>query len=294
MMRQPKRIYRLLLVAVACLLLGYLLRLWLFDPPFRSLLWDESLLRLRLEAGGIVWSDWVAASGGGNRWSDYLSGFVGLLLAGGLLALIPQKKQRSQTLGLFGAAFAILFLVLLQTKENFWRWGYFIEHALQIGAPIVFWCFLRQACSRHLHRIIRWLTALTFIGHGLYAVGYYPVPQHFLWMFIEGLAHAGASVSESAGRVALKIVGSLDFLAALLLLLPQQRLQKIGLLWILPWALLTTLARWWSYAGTASLEQLLLFWTPEVLLRLPHLLLPLCLWWWEDAVLEKSLPMDMR
>ncbi len=280
-------ILRLLWIAVVCLVLGYAFRAFSADLPFRSLLWDEGLLRPWVERGGGTWAGWVGAQGGGNKLGYCLKLVFLAILSWAFLSLLRATENRPPYRSMLVLSLLLGTIILLQTKENFWRWGYFVEHALQIASPLVLAAYWRSGLTASLHLGIRLLIALTFIGHGLYAVGFYPVPHHFLWMFSEGMAHApiralcaGAVLTEGAVRTALKIAGFLDFFSALLLLLPFRKLQLLGLLWIIPWALLTTMARWWSYADASTLSDLLIFWTPEVLLRCPHFLLPLVCWIW--------------
>ncbi|MEO0731962.1 MAG: hypothetical protein AAFZ52_03935 [Bacteroidota bacterium] len=123
------------------------------------------------------------------------------------------------------------------------------------------------------NRALRLLIALTFVGHGLYALGFHPVPAHFILM-----TQAGLGVGEETARNLLFVVGWLDILAALLLVIPSPKTQKLALYWIIPWAILTTLARLWSYGGLVPWETLLTQWLPEVIRRLPHVLVPLALW----------------
>lgn len=274
------KVPHLLRLAVFCVLLGYGFRALGADLPFRSLLWDEGLLRSWVEWGGGNWANWVGTHGGANKLAGWLKiAFVGALL-GIFIVLLRAEEKSPPVRAMLLLSLLLGMVVLLQTKENFWRLGYFIEHALQLASPLVLAAYWRAGFTPSLHLGIRVLTALTFIGHGLYAVGFYPVPQHFLWMFSEGMAHAGAVLTEGAVRTALKIVGLLDFFSAFLILLPSRKLQLLGWLWVIPWAVLTTMARWWSYADAASWNHLLVFWVPEVLLRGPHFLLPLACWFW--------------
>jgi len=114
--------------------------------------------------------------------------------------------------------------------------------------------------------------AFTFIGHGFYAAGIHPVPANFVMM-----TQSGLGVGESAARSMLLTVGVLDFAAAGLLLLPWKRAWYIALSWIIPWAILTTLARLWSYGGLVDGHTLFTQWIPEVIIRLPHVLVPMAL-----------------
>ena len=60
------------------------------------------------------------------------------------------------------------------------------------------------------------LIAAVFIAHGLYAVGYYPIPGYFLGMVIDILG-----LTEQGARNFLLIAGILDFIGAFLIFLPK-------------------------------------------------------------------------
>lgn len=284
----------LLLISAIAVLIGRGLQGILHDFPIRALVWDESTFSGIATVLGYEWSAWVT-----NPQITYgielTVKLLGLLfLIGGLLLCFP--KIRRSSLSIFNLCLLsslLLFLILFATKENFWRFGYFIEHALQLGAPLLLLAVLLGKTTISLLPVMRVLTALTFIGHGLFAVGYYPVPFHFMLMTMEGLGEiylnfTGAVLTEKGAIFFLQFVGWLDFLAAAMLLFPWQKigfstrlnriLLSIALGWIIPWATLTTAARWWSNSGFTSLGNLLLYWGPEVLIRLPHILIPLLIW----------------
>lgn len=284
----------LLLLSAVAVLTGRGLQGLLHDLPLRALLWDEGSFAGVAKLLGYEWSAWVTSAEVNEKIALFIKLIGGYLLVGGLLLCWPKwritRLNRLNMVWLGGVLFALL---LLSTKENFWRFGYFIEYALQVGSPFLLLAVLRGRTAVSLLPAMRVLTALTFIGHGLFAMGYYPVPFHFLLMTMEGLGgiylnFTGAMLSETEARSFLYFVGWLDFLAAATLLIPWHKLGfsnsinklllSIALGWIIPWALLTTMARWWSNAGFSSFSNLLFYWGPEVLIRLPHVLIPLLIW----------------
>ena len=288
------KIPTLLLISAVAVLVGKGLQGLLHDLPLRALMWDEGTFSGIAATLGYEWSAWVT--------SPQVSDTIGLivkvigasLLVGGLLLLIPAiRKTRLTIFSLSWNGVLLFALILLATKENFWRFGYFIEHALQLGAPLLLLGMILGKTATSLLPTMRVLTALTFTGHGLFAMGYYPVPFHFLLMTMEGLGEfylnlTGATLTEQGARSLLYFVGWIDFLAAAMLLVPWGRigiskrfvfsLYSIALAWIIPWALLTTMARWWSNSGFSSLSNLIYYWGPEVLVRLPHILIPVLIW----------------
>ena len=113
--------------------------------------------------------------------------------------------------------------------------------------------------------------ALTFICHGLYAVGYYPSPGNFIDMTINILP-----INEKMAFIFLHIMGLFDFMVALAIFFPS--VAKTSLLWAFIWGTSTALARVFANVDFdffwASFHQ----WTPQTLYRLPHGFIPLILY----------------
>lgn len=294
MKSRPSTISLLLLLAALAVVIGKGLQGLLHEFPLRALLWDESSFTGIANWLGYEWSEWVSSAEVNQLIVVIIRCMGGSFLLGGVLLCIPSLRYTKLNFASLAWHSALLTgLLLLATKENFWRFGYFIEHALLVGTPLLLLAHLRGKTVYSLLPVMRFLTALTFIGHGLYAAGYYPVPFHFALMTMEGLGgiylnFTGAELTEAGAMFFLSVVGWLDFAAALLLLFPWHKvgfsvtanrlILSVALSWIIPWATLTTAARWWSNSGFSSLEQLVTFWGPEVLIRLPHIFIPVLVW----------------
>lgn len=268
-----------------------------WDAPFRAFFWDENLLSGLLEALGYSWSDWLSSPAVNQGIERTIDAFGVLYLLAGLAALLAFRRPYSGTsakelpsrkaadagsaLGkrvnpfirwsLMAASFGLFLLALLYWKNKSYQIGQLIEYSLQIGTPLFFLWALQGLTSRQWW-IIRVAIALTFIGHGLYAVGFHPQPGVFLQMTMSGLAVS----QEVAGKI-LVIAGGLDFLVAFLILLPQRPLARLGLYYCVFWGLLTTLARVWSNGELYGLESVLNRWMWESIYRVPHFLVPLAL-----------------
>ncbi|MEM1124397.1 MAG: hypothetical protein AAGJ18_28420 [Bacteroidota bacterium] len=111
--------------------------------------------------------------------------------------------------------------------------------------------------------------ALTFTCHGLYAIGYYPIPVNFMDMTMNILR-----VDEAAAKIFLKTAGILDFIVAIGIFLPF-KYARVCLLYALFWGFGTTIARIWAYFDWKWLDYVLLQWLHEAVLRMPHFLVPL-------------------
>ena len=119
---------------------------------------------------------------------------------------------------------------------------------------------------------MRIAVALTFAGHGLYAIGFYPVPGHFVDMMIMSL-----HVEESTAVGLLQWAGWIDLIIALLILVPF--VYPYAALYAFAWGILTAIARVWSnYDATLPLDSLYQ-WVPETLVRLPNALVPLVVYY---------------
>lgn len=233
----------------------------------------------------------------GKRWDAYLDSpyyevwprallFASvLILVSGLLLrwLKPYAVGLSGILLIF-SGLVIFSLTLLQSFDRGFAAVRMMEHSLQWSAVFVFMqTTRREGLSGHLLRLMRICCALTFAGHGLFAMNVLPVPVHFIDMTMQIL-----SLPEDQARQFLWLAGVLDLLAAISVGLPG-RWRKAGLYYMVVWGLLTTLAR---YVANVNLSlpwwpQAFIHWTPEVLIRVVHFMIPLVLLQ-EESILKTT------
>jgi hypothetical protein len=159
--------------------------------------------------------------------------------------------------------------VLLTITKNY-KLGQFIEYSIQFTSPFLLLSFIKYKwIQQNLLFILKLLIALTFVGHGLYAIGYYPVPGYFVDMVIRIF-----KCSESFARTFLTIAGILDMILAIGLFLPNKSIVKYCLIWAVIWGFSTAIARvvgnFYSDFIMRSLHQTIY----EMAYRLPHGLLP--------------------
>jgi hypothetical protein len=181
-------------------------------------------------------------------------------------AIIPPNKN-FETLLLVSSAL-IFFVCVLKVVGRGFNPLILVEWACQIGSCLVLICLIRkQSISKSL-RLAEICVALTFIGHGLFALGWpYAVPSHFIDMFVSFVG-----TTESLSRQILLVIGLLDVLVGLSLFF---KIRSTAILsWAIVWGGVTALARTATMVMPNSLENNL-YWLTESAVRLPHMLLPL-------------------
>jgi len=271
--------FRLLQVASFSVFLGRGLQHLLFGAPYRTLLWDET------------WMSWLVEGVFKTSWSDYVtsslvdeSTTLGIKIIGvfylfcAFISLFIQKLSSFlNKLLLLGAA-SLVFLAFLYFKERFFQLAQFLEYSLQFGAPVFLYLAHRQKTFQTKQSsyisLLKIAIAITFIAHGLYAVGYYPRPGNFMEMVLNIL-----SLSDGQVKQFLLLAGSLDFIAAIAIFLPR-KLAIPALIYIIFWGFMTTIARLWSYFQSDFWQETLLRWLPESIMRFPHFLIPLAVLVW--------------
>ncbi|WP_372654831.1 hypothetical protein [Halobacteriovorax sp.] len=262
-----ERVLELILRFSTCFVLfGRGLQHLFYDAPYRIVLWNESLLAPVFNLFGWSWTDYVT-SPLTDRYINYSVILVGVFLIVASLIAVFNYKKGEKLLLLSGLYLIVLSLLYMATK--YFVPAQFIEYSSQMFSPFALILFWKKAQSDRLVLFIRVAVALTFIGHGSYALGIFPVPGNFIDMVINILG-----CTESTALIFLKIMGSLDFIAAALLFIPI--LDHWALTFCCAWGLLTSVARVGEesvFGFSHTLSSL----GHEFIMRGPHFLLPLFL-----------------
>ncbi|MEO0626457.1 MAG: hypothetical protein AAFY91_05680 [Bacteroidota bacterium] len=255
--------------ATAALFLGFAWKGLFFDFPLREFFWNEALVSDLLASFGIDWSWWVSAEGV-NAYLPNIQLFISSAFVLGFIAVWWQNMPIRSIFVWLAIVFNTIVLLLGLPGHNY-SFGYVLEIALRFGTPLLWLAGSRQTISVNTYFLARIFIAATFIGHGLYAMNYYPRPYSFVnW------TTAGLGISEPSAINLLFAVGILDLIAAALLLIPKPSWSiPVAMTWLLPWAFLTTLARYWANSAYEDFSYLILRWSPEVLIRVPHVLVVL-------------------
>lgn len=245
---------------------------------------------------GWAWQLW--------RWSIPLEGFVQTLFPSieatsilsfqqgwgitlglcGLLALGADflRSQRLIYLSMGYASLSLLLVFLLLFRAKSYQWGNLIEHSIQWTLPLVFAYYRFQNHHIRSQWVLRILIAATFLGHGLYALGFYGgFPAGYLQMVhnVFGFETAGAERF-------LMLAGILDMITVVGLLITP--LWRYALYYAIVWGFMTAMARIVAYWDVSIWLESLDIWLNQSLIRLGHGGIPLVLWLLEKQNKEQE------
>jgi hypothetical protein len=134
-------------------------------------------------------------------------GIVFLLAA--VVILFYEKLNRFKVLIYIALGLLLLTLLGIMMERHFDEWGILFEHSSQWMIPLLFlWSFNKRNDKVFIWGAIS--IGLTFLCHGLYAVGYYAQPGFFVDMMIVGIGF-----TEDIARAQLVTLGYLDFIFAI-------------------------------------------------------------------------------
>lgn len=198
--------------------------------------------------------------------------FGSILIICGLMVLIPAKVLRKSNVIYLISLSSILLLI--QSYCTFITASYvpeqIIEHTLQIALPIIFIYrnVIQSIRINRLNTILCFCVSLTFIGHGIFALGVHYLPDQFVELTMQWLPF---DLSQSERF--LFVIGLLDIIFALLIFVPGFRINAIW--YLIVWGLLTSIARtYFSFEDGITLD-LFTQKLPNTIYRLPHGLIPI-------------------
>ncbi len=254
------------MVALICVLSGTALRFLLQDSPIRVLFWSEKWMRPILGCFGTTWESYA-----NSTQVDHFLMLFSTFCAVFLMAIAAWILYRQQIGIRLTIALSVLFIVfaLLSWKDHFYHVPFLMELAILCATPYFFYADAQQSSTK---LVAKFAIALTFVGHGLYALNVFEIPGDFVQMVMNITA-----INEDAAKLALKVIGVFDLVAGMLLFLPSGRMAQIALLYCIIWGFLTAFARIVGHYhvefGIHTLDE---YWH-ETLIRLPNGLVPLFL-----------------
>lgn len=280
-------IFLLTRIATVAVFLGRAWQHLRWDAPYRDLIWDEKWM------GGLVpllgypnWESFVTDPRTDQVIQQLIQGIGGYYLLCVLAAIWINRFGKIGPWILRIGGFSLIFLAALYAKEKFYFIGQFLEYTLQWSTPFFLVAFARQnTITIRQISLLKIAIALTFICHGLYAVGYSPRPEIFQTMVINILGFDNDMAIHF-----LNLAGLLDFVFALALFVPWPKLNLLALAYLTFWGFMTTIARVWAFVHWEFLGAGLAQWLHESVLRIPHFLMPLVLFLWLYQMFSKPAP----
>jgi hypothetical protein len=266
------QILAILKISLILVLLGRAYQYFFFSAPFMNLYYYAEFLKPYIERKtGLLWHDFLSLPEI-DVYTDYaIYGFGGLFLFTiPCVSILDRKNYKWLQVPILASGIGLIFLAVLLTISNNNKVGQFFEYSLQFTLPFLLLCFISyDKVKDNLLLILKVLIAFTFVGHGLYAIGYYPVPGYFVDMVIRVF-----NCSESVARTFLNIAGILDLVIAIGLFLPNKRIVSYCLVWAVIWGFSTAIARvvgnFYPHFILRSLHQTVF----EMVYRVPHGLIP--------------------
>ena len=270
--QQTHWIFAILKLSVFTVLVGRAYHHFFFDIPLSSLLWDQSLMSGPVKLlTGLNWEDFARSQLAEDvlKYPRYV--LCALYASTAFFLFFKKNRKQKGDFLLLLSTFGLVFLAFLNYKDHFAVNGQFVEYALQFGSPLFLYLFSRKSISRErLVLLMKIAVSLTFIGHGLYAFGFYPVPVKFIEMTCIIFP-----MDESMAKTFLRAAGALDFIVAIGIY--WRKAEKPLLLYAAVWGGLTAMARITAYFSLQfPMETIHQYWF-ESFLRLPHMLIPLLL-----------------
>lgn len=269
--QQNNRVFQLLWAACVLLLAGRMYQHLFFEAPYRAF-----FLKQEYFGWAVAWfsdQEWVAFVNDLETDRTILSFGRAIGVYFGLTALSTlalKSRYHAVVQGLlYGASVLLLFMAVSYYLDKGFQLAQIMEYTAQVITPALLAWHLYRPESKGWQWVLRLAIGLTFLGHGLYALGMYPVPGNFIHMVIVNLG-----LTNSQATQLLLFAGWMDVGVAIGVLLP--KIDRFWLWYAAAWGFFTALARLTSYI---YLDQM--FWASlnqigfEFLIRTPHFLLPL-------------------
>jgi|SRR6056297_1506009 len=269
-------------IAIKVALGGVIFFLWarayqhlFFEGPYRAFFVDQSLFGgVQNLISDLSWLEFVTDPRTDRAILFYTRSMGGLWLLTPLLFL-GYRKVSSPVLWVSASVSSLGFMFYGASDylDKGYQLAQWLEYAAQIVMPVWVVFLLQKGPSGSLLFVGKVAIALTFLGHGLYAMGFFPVPGHFIYMTTDIL-----SLSDDGARQFLLIAGVLDLVAVVALFFP--KVDHWALAYCVLWGFFTALAR-----PVAYIEPGPVFWISvhqsvyEFFVRIPHFILPLCTLW---------------
>ncbi|WP_339614638.1 hypothetical protein [uncultured Winogradskyella sp.] len=283
-MNKPN-IISLIKICAFTVFIGRAYQFYFFGAPFRSILWDESLLTPIVEGlFNTSWYDYATSP----KVNDWIEGFTKLcsviLFLAAVVSLFWDKfkfeRLKRITLGL--GLFILFLLGTCIVKDKNYDYFQFFELTMQFVAPILLLLNINYNKKKNIIGI-KIAIAATFISHGLFAMGFIYLPGNFVDMTIMILG-----VNETQANSFLYIAGILDIVISILIFIP--KLSKYALIYMILWGFATAFVRLFAGFNQNFLFMSIHGSTFLVIYRLSHGLIPLLVLLIEEKLRKVKIP----
>jgi len=245
-----------------------------WEAPYGVLVWQDTTYEIASRFG-ISWEEFVGTGADDGTVQKWMARVGWLYLACTIMALTVRQRSWLQIAVLVLGSGLLTVLSYAKYVSSQRQLPMFVEHGGQMLMPILLVMALALGVR---HRITR-ATAIvalvmTFVGHGSYAIGWWPTPANFYAMTSVIL-----KVDYETARILLRTAGVLDLLVCVGIFLPYVR--RPAAAYAALWGFVTAMAR-----PMAGMSMGLYYWGAdqylhEAVLRAPHWMIPLylyCLW----------------
>jgi hypothetical protein len=268
---QNKHLISWLRLTVFLLFIGRAWQHISWSGPYGNLFYSERYLGKLIEfTTGLNRHEYLSSTGV----SDFLANvnFVfGIVFLVAAFCVLLVNKRKSYYKATMKIGWYLLFIVAFgYFAEKNHTWGQLLEYSAQLITPYLLLMAVKYKMKKKFVFIAKLAIAITFICHGLYAFGYYPVPGAFIDMMIKGFG-----MNEPQAVYWLRVFGVVDFAFAIGIFIPY--VSRYFLLYGLIWGFLTAFARIYTQVNLDFLEANLSQYTHEFLVRIPHFIIPLLL-----------------
>ncbi len=275
----------LFLLSAALALAGRSYQHVFIEGPYRAFFLDETLFGYWQGLfSDQLWLDFTNSHLADQRIRIYtrVMGFIWLATAIVFLFFNRLSAKISWSLAII-SSLGLMFYGACSYLNMGYQSAQWIEHSAQILMPLLA-VWVQQTNGRDAFWLLtaKVAIALTFTGHGLYAMGYFPVPGNFVYM-----TNTILGTSDEVSKDFLYVAGIFDLLAAALLFVPKA--DRLTFLYCAFWGFVTALARPVTYLVPNHLFWLTIHQTIfEFLVRLPHFMLPLLAWGYLRILAERG------
>ncbi|MEZ5003391.1 MAG: hypothetical protein R2730_10200 [Chitinophagales bacterium] len=211
------------------------------------------------------------------------------MLLAGIISLfqhkLPEKLHLPAKLLLAVSAFIILLHAFASFTTSKLHPNAPLEYMTRLALPLLCIYLMSHSIpslkSKFVTFWLPFIIGITFFAHGLYALRFFPIPQSFL-MMTSNILKTPRAVTFNF----LYLVGFIDIL--LLIGIFIKPIRKIFIYYAIIWGFLTALARLVAYYNPANLNEYMLLWLPQFLIRTGHYLLPLSLLFYWNSEQNKT------